>query len=575
MIEKIYYINLDERTDRRIKIEKEFSKSLIIKDLVERYSAIDGKKVHPKYVGQGILSKRGIQDILSENVKSWGLSLTQGALGTILTYLELFKKISSFSGYCITFEDDIKILDDFDDKLQKILFELPKNFDLCYLGHCDTKFEKIKYSENLSIPKGQLCCLPGLIISPKGAIKLQSILKNIDSQIDTVFYMNFDKLNVFVANEPIVKASDSSDSNIQGNKNNIKNYDVQNTIFATISVGDRYNELSLRLALDLKFFNQKILIVTDKPEQFNKINNVITIPYKKEKFSYNDKIICFKEGFKISDCVLYLDCDSRILYETFQDTFTDFLTLVPPGFHPSFAWGLVSREDGGFFKSTDISYRVKGYGEYAFNICKNRHLDWENAQHWQEGFLIISKEGGKEQKFLEVWESLKNPLDDFEISNKSKKIGVGEGNLIGIAISTAKMTIHNSDICNLFGEHVKYNADGQRMMNYLERYPKKKKVDFSELDLIMVKKIDVEFENKKIDLEINISDSKEGYYILNYEWNKNNNIQFLDHEFVIDDKTYHFNSDKQGSFIFKKNNSLEIYHTYDWFGNKNLKKIVG
>jgi hypothetical protein len=60
---------------------------------------------------------------------------------------------------------------------------------------------------------------------------------------------------------------------------------------------------------------------------------------------------------------------------------------------------------------------------------------------------------------------------------------------------------------------------------------------------------------------------------LTYEWNKNNNVEFLDHEFVINDVVYHFNSEKSGEFHFIKQLNMKIYHTYDWYGNKNLVLI--
>jgi len=47
--EKVFYINLDKRPDRKEKIEKELSKSKILKN-IERFTAIDGTRLHPKNI---------------------------------------------------------------------------------------------------------------------------------------------------------------------------------------------------------------------------------------------------------------------------------------------------------------------------------------------------------------------------------------------------------------------------------------------------------------------------------------------------------------------------------------------
>lgn len=568
--EKVFYINLDKRNDRNEKVKKELSKSKILKN-IERFTAIDGSKLHPRHIE--ILSQESIEDILYDNIK-WGLSLTQGAVGLALTYLEIFKIAEKLQNSIITFEDDVQILNEFDKTLEDILKELPKDFDLCYLGYCETNFQKIPYSENLFIPKGQLCCTPSLIISPSGAAKLKNLLKNINVQIDTLFYQNFDKINVYATNKKIIKVSNELGTDVQGKKSNFKNYKKQNYIFSTLAVGEYYNNLALKLALDLKYFDQKIFVVTDCPEKYEHADNVITYEHKPKKFSYNDKAICFEKGLEIENCVVFADCDSRVLYETHKKTYTDFLINIESGFHPSFNWGLIlSKNKNNFFTSSDISGRVPGYGEKALELCKKNNLNYESAFHWQEGFLALCKQNNKEKKLIEIWKILAKELDEYEISKKCSKIGVGEGNLIGIAAASSGITIHDQTICNFLGEHIKYNANGNKILNYLKQFPKKKKVGYSECKILLTKKIDVLFENKNIDLCFRLLDAQD-FCAIEFEWNKNNAIEHLDHEFIINDKIYHFESEKIGSFIFNKESKLEISHTYNWYGNRDIKKII-
>jgi GR25 family glycosyltransferase involved in LPS biosynthesis len=566
--EKVFYINLKKRNDRKEKIEKELLKSKILKN-IERFEAIDGTKIHPREIK--ILSKKAMQDVLCDEI-TWGLSLTQGAIGLALTYLEIFKIIENLNKPVMTFEDDIELTNEFDETLLKILHELPENFDICYLGYCDTKFDRIKFSENLFIPKGQFCCTPCLLISPQGAIKIKNLLNDLSIQIDSLLYQNFNHLNVYASDKKIIKTY-NLDTDIQGKKSNCKNYKKQNYIFSTLAIGESWNNLALNLALDLKYFNQKLLVVTNDPKKYENIDNVITHEHNPKIFSFNDKIICFEKGLEIEDCVIVADCDSRILYENYKETYADFLININPGFHPSFSWGLVSRNEGGFFTSSDIESRIKGYGEKALQLCMENKFNYDSAHHWQESFLVLSKENGKEKNLLEIWKTLSKELDKYEILKNSKKIGVGEGNLIGIAVASSGITIHDQKICNFLGEHIKYNADGPRLYNYLKNFPKKKKVNYSDCKILLTKKTNVLFENKNVDLTFHLLDGKD-FCAIEFEWNKNNAVDFLDHEFIINDKIYHFESEKNGSFIFEKASKIEIKHTYNWYGKREIKKII-
>jgi len=184
MINRCYYLNLERRPDRKLFIEGELNKSQILKDIYERFEAVDGYKVNPRDVESGLLSDNSIEDVLMDTVTAWGLSLTQGGLGVLLSYKKLFEKISESDSPVITFEDDTHIIDDFDFYLEKIVNELPDDFDLCYLGYGEIKLDVEKYSENLSKPKGIITCLPSLLISPKGAKNLLDILKNVDNQME-------------------------------------------------------------------------------------------------------------------------------------------------------------------------------------------------------------------------------------------------------------------------------------------------------------------------------------------------------------------------------------------------------
>jgi GR25 family glycosyltransferase involved in LPS biosynthesis len=573
MIKHCYYINLEKRTDRKDFIEEQLNKSEILKNIYQRFDAVDGLSIHPRSLEKNLLTPNAIEDILSDTVTAWGLSLTQGALGVLLSYKKLFSEISTLDDIVITFEDDVIIDENFDNDITEILNELPEDFDICYLGYGDIDIEKVNYSKSLSIPKGMVVCLPALIVSPKGAKKISDILTNIDHQIDTALYNNHNNLNVFVSNKKIVQIKNHLGSDIQGNNNCVKNYKKQNYIFSTLAYGENANANAIKLAIDLNHFKQKILIVTDQKELYKSLENVIIVEYPDKPFSYNDKIICFKEGFKHEDAVVYIDSDCRIFYENYKKCYTNFLRIIEPGFHPSWDWGLIDRPDSGFFDSTDVGGRVNGYGELALQTAKDLDIPISKAYHYQEGMLILSKEDNKWEVLLDTWEKMSNVLDNYEISNNSSRIGVGEGNIFGLSLAKSNMTLHSHTVCNDLGNDIKYNFYGNFVKDYIEQFPNRKVLRMSSGDLIQKNKLFVDFEDKKIELKYEIYSLNNNLCILVFSWNENNAVEFLDHEFKINDVVYHFNSDKTNEFYFDKKDKIEIYHTYDWYGNKNWELI--
>lgn len=574
MIKHCFYINLERREDRKSFIESELNKSEYLKNIYKRFDAVEGYKIHPRSVKEGLLSENAIDDILMDTITAWGLSLTQGGLGVLLSYINLFELIETLDSPAITFEDDVVIDENFDSQLEKVINELPKDFDFCYLGYGDTKIEKIDYSENLSIPKGMITCLPSLIISPKGAKNLLDKLKNIDNQIDTAIYTKCKDLSVFVSNKKIVQVRNSFVTDIQGNNSCRKDYKKQNYIISTIAVGENANKNALKLCCDLNYFKQKILVVTDKKELYNQLPNVIISEYPNKRFTYNDKIICFEEGFKIEDCVVYIDSDSRIFYKDYKNCYSNFLRIVEPGFHPSWDWGKLIRKDSGFFESTDISVRAKGYGELALQTAKKLDIPIENAYHYQEGIIIICKDEGREKSLLDTWKSLSSILDDFEIKNNSQRIGLGEGNLVGLSVAKSGIKINNNDVSNYIGDNLKYNfCSGGQINDYLKNYPGRKTVKIGDGVLLKSNTININFKDKEIDLSYTIHEMNDNLIILTFEWNQNNNVEFLDHEFKVNDVIYHFNSEKHSELIFEKKRNTQIYHTYDWYGERNWELI--
>ncbi len=209
-------------------------------------------------------------------------------------------------------------------------------------------------------------------------------------------------------------------------------------------------------------------------------------------------------------------------------------------------------------------------------LLKSKELEipLENAYHYQEGAIIICKDGGKEKILLDTWRSLSSVLDDYEIYNNVKRIGVGEGNLLGLSVAKSEIKINSHDVANFIGDNLKYNfCSGGQIGDYIKNFPDRTTVKIGDGTLIKTNIVDVEFEDKLIDLTYEIYQLSDNLMCLTYKWNNKNNVEFLDHEFKINDNVYHFNSEKTGEMVFEYRKNIEIYHTYDWYGKRNWKEI--
>jgi GR25 family glycosyltransferase involved in LPS biosynthesis len=208
-IDQFYVLNLIRRQDRRNHIIGEFSKSKILNNRYHFFESVDGSKMNDDDIrcDKSVLSDIAIQGFFNTENKQYGLDFTFGSYGILLTYLKLFQQLVDTNQCALIFEDDIVIDNNFDVVLTNIQTELPTNFDLCYLGYCcGESYTTIEYSEHLVIPRGQLNCLYGYVISPKGAKTILN-LKPFDYQIDTQLYLNFETMNVFCSKIPIVKCT--------------------------------------------------------------------------------------------------------------------------------------------------------------------------------------------------------------------------------------------------------------------------------------------------------------------------------------------------------------------------------
>lgn len=129
--DKTYLINLPHRTDRLRIAKQQFEKAGVSMPII--FPAIDARK----------LKLRGTTE---EN---------QGLIGCFMSHYFILQE-ALINGYkrITVFEDDILLVNDFKEKLQTGLNQVPEKWQLLYLGYYErTGQAKIQVSENITIPK--------------------------------------------------------------------------------------------------------------------------------------------------------------------------------------------------------------------------------------------------------------------------------------------------------------------------------------------------------------------------------------------------------------------------------------
>ena len=217
-IDKFYYINLDGDTIREDLLLKEIKKSEILSNNIQRISAINGKQLdlfNLKYE----LTEEAFMDITTNSrIKELGgLVMTYGALGYWVTICDLFNLAIENNQTYFVMDDDQIINNNFDALLEKVLNELPEDFDFCYTSTLtpQSMYEVEPYSENLHKPKTALWGPNSFIVSPKGDKNILDKILPIKYQIDTQLYLLINRVNYYVSNVNLTTYNPTLQSTIQ------------------------------------------------------------------------------------------------------------------------------------------------------------------------------------------------------------------------------------------------------------------------------------------------------------------------------------------------------------------------
>lgn len=213
-IDKFFYVNMDSQTDRKTFMENEILKSEVLKNNIERLSAVDGSKIDLNDIPYPI-TKESLSDIHKTNHIYVGLQMTLGALGFWYTHVSIFNMSIENNETILILDDDVYIKNNFDSMLETVLNELPESFDFCYLSRLNLDNRKEHYSKHLHKPIAHIFGPNGYIVTPKGSKNILNNIFPISCQMDTRLIEIQDKVEFYSVNDNLVYRNNNIKSTIQ------------------------------------------------------------------------------------------------------------------------------------------------------------------------------------------------------------------------------------------------------------------------------------------------------------------------------------------------------------------------
>lgn len=561
------------------------------------FKAINGLEIN--YNDNPLFSKTAVNQLLNAP-QTYGLTLSPGAAGLYATWNEIINLYENHEDI-ILLEDDIVFCENFLQELKNACNNAPSDYDILYLGSHSRK--NITNDDNLLQPhdfiklsqvqiNGTFC----LMLSKTGRQKIKNICFPVnDLQIDTVIYMNFDKLQSYHINTSIAFFKENAfESTIQNNMNIFslfkdleihilicnKDFNMGMESIHSLLKYEEFKRIPIYYHDDGTLTNEQKQILKFKNfnliglDTFNSIQSVVKNYEFCNKYRCMNKLYSFWHKIKLFDYFL-LSKTKRIL-----GLDTDILFMNKPN------------EILRLIRTRKSFYMPDCSSSYCFNGVANTHLDGV-LYNVNTGIIYIDNENDYRIDLIE--EGL-------------KQIIINDANYFpswieqsAFAYMFSKLNTYSA----LDGNKYKFPYFQQFDVNSVEAlhfvsYPPcrmlwKQHVDLLNLNNVVIKKhlidtihasvvitatnlphADSGFlieRNVPILLQIYIFDTNVNYIRIDYKWNLPPNKK-LSHIFKANEVEYYFGSEHEGSFFVAKTKpKLSIYHTYEWYGHTNWKLI--
>ncbi len=194
--------------------------------------------------------------------------------------------------------------------------------------------------------------------------------------------------------------------------------------FCTLALGQRYCLLAKQMSENLsqQAPGHKLVVLTDNPEIFSDCENVVPVFFKQQGVlhCYHDKRFAIEQALKLSDTAVMIDVDAG-----FEDVVAD-----------------LKFEPGIECHSENLIQHVSKWTperlETLHKVAKKVDVNIDQATWIGESLFSVTKDGGKEDLFLQYWGQIGRYLE-------LNKIHAGSGNAIGLAAEKVGWKPRKSD----------------------------------------------------------------------------------------------------------------------------------
>lgn len=220
-VHRLFFINLDRRYERRARFDQHV-KSHGLGHVTSRFPAVDGQLLDLDSYPRSVVSQAGVECARAPPPVVNGVYLTRGALGLILSYNTILKRIAADpveEHVHIIAEDDAVLVQDFCPRLQhclKVLEEVDPRWEFLHVGYYDDDCT-LKPMEG---PANKVLCQPvqiyglfGAAMRPRGARALLQHLFPLEEQIDSALAKVYAKVRAYASRPSLMKAAHSTADN--------------------------------------------------------------------------------------------------------------------------------------------------------------------------------------------------------------------------------------------------------------------------------------------------------------------------------------------------------------------------
>lgn len=192
---KIFYINLDRRSDRDENVKK-LLKQHDLDKITERISAVDGSKLNLDTIPETLVTKKGILNAKNKKMRV-GVPMTPGAIGCAFSHKKVWEKIVNENiDAALILEDDIRMSKHFNKLIKKYSRYLPGSYDVLFFGYHPSSIKYVnQITPGIFVRTQKIFGLFGYVVTKKGAEKLLKLFP-IEDQIDTEIYRGFTTRNI-------------------------------------------------------------------------------------------------------------------------------------------------------------------------------------------------------------------------------------------------------------------------------------------------------------------------------------------------------------------------------------------